>query len=348
MVRPEARDQWPARTKRRRHLLAQSLRRPQQYPRPSRVLSLDAPGLRIARVSGVPGLTTGTRPQWRPATRERPGPRGCPQHRRGCGPRRQSHLRLPPCPRALRRPRWSSNLQAPGGHSVASGPIVLDQDPTPVTAPQDQLCFHHQRSPHESSGSQHPMTRRSPTIRVLWSSQLQTAWRAVASVPRSSRGSCRPWHLSDGILRRSFAWSFGAQLPGQRPIVKSGSGFSRARFCRETIQPRTWHGPETGTSLRSTSYAPRAALWVGRPPRSPRLPTRTRRCRLRLAPSSRHLAWLRLYALREGGSRPPRRRSCPCAPGGRPVGRIPRLGRVGIPAGGPCLGSVSPYGGSRD
>jgi hypothetical protein len=171
------------------------------------------------------------------------------------------------------------------------------------------------------------MTRRCPTIRVLWSSLLQTGLACRTHPYRGRRGlvptlaSQRrdPGAVLRLVVRPSVAWT--APNCQERLQILPRSILSR------TTQPRTWHGPEVGMSLRSTSYAPCVALSVGRPARSPRLPSRTHCCRQALSSRSRVAAPLRLA---RGGARPPRWWSCPCAPGGRPVGRIPRLGRVEI------------------
>ena len=99
-------DQRPGRTKHRRHRQTQSLRQPQQYPRPQ-----PCPQPRRSRPpqhrQGQRGARTHQQHQTqrRPAPRRHPGPRACPPDQPGYGPRRQAHVRIPLCPRALQRPR---------------------------------------------------------------------------------------------------------------------------------------------------------------------------------------------------------------------------------------------------
>ena len=193
------------------------------------------------------------------------------------------------------------------------------------SAPQDQSCFRHQRIPQESRASQHPTTRRCRTIRALWSSQLQTGLACRTHPYRGRRGlvptlaSQRrdPGAVLRLVVRCSVAWT--------APHCQERLQVLPREILSRTTQPRIWHRPEVGMSPRSTAHAPCAALSIGRPARSPRLPSRARCCRLAPASRSRVAAPLRLAC---GGSRPPRSWLCRYAPGRHPVGRIPRLGRV--------------------
>jgi hypothetical protein len=220
---------------------------------PSRVLSLDAPGLRsIARVSGALGLTSSTRRSGVPQLAGAPDLGGAPQISQAtglgaklmCGSPCAHGLSSVPGDCRILRPRRPLGCVGSDCARRGSGAIHRPPRTSRASAISESL---RSRGPH--STRRLVDAGRSGLCGALSS---RRAWRVVPIRIEVVGGSCRPLHLSDGIPGRFFAWSFGAQLLGQRPIVRSGSRFSRARFCREP--------PSLGSGIVRRSGCRRARL----------------------------------------------------------------------------------------